>query len=239
MNARDQRRTVIEQVGTALNSTQLQHRAIGETAVVQVGALGAAALHIHHGADRRGGRPIAAVVADSAHRADPQDILASQLGSLLVHIREGRQHALVPRATRVFAQWMAYRGRFHSYPDADVLLPRLAARALDEYLSDRCTRCGGTGRLEVSPGGTLVRGTGRMKRNAQFRHCPVSGGCGGSGKATPSHTRRRMTLGLDLARYEAENWGGHVRAAVSWLERMQTRLRRPLTVQLERSTKRE
>lgn len=231
MSGRPERATIEEKMGVAVNSGRLEHRT-GETPITRVGALGAAALHIHHGADRAR-VPVAVQLARPAHAPDPQDALAAELASLIVHIRFGRQHDQVPRAVRVFAAYMGFRGRFAGIADAAELLPRLAARALHEYLSDHCPRCGGTGRLEQTSNGTLVRGTGRMARNAIFRTCPQHSGCGGSGKPTPSHTARRVALGISIERYDAERWGSHVAAAIAWLQRMQYRVKSPLTVQLK------
>lgn len=229
MRQEAQRRTLLDEVGSALS--------VGRDSGSVVSGLGAAALHVHHGADRRG-LPVATVVSNQQHQVDPQDAIAAELGSLLAHIRYGRHHSQIPRAVDLFARYMAFRSRFAKLEDRELLLPRLAARAMHEYLSDKCTRCGGTGRLEQLAGGTLVRGTGRMARNAIFRTCPVNDGCGGTGRPLPSHTQRRIALGLDLQRYESEGWGATVKAAICWLERLQHRMRGPLTVQLERRKKR-
>lgn len=237
MNAEEQRRSVQEKTGVAVNSSHLEQQPGREMPVDLVGALGAAALHIHHGADRQR-EPVAMVIARRAHHVDPQDVIVAQLAPLLIHIRAGGHQSQIPRAIRLFARWMQFRGRFSAIEDADRLLPRLAERALHEYLSDRCPRCGGTGMLEVSASGLLVRGSGRRARNAVFRNCPIHQGCGGSGRPTPSHTARRLALGLTPERYDAEGWGANVRAAIAWLDKMQGRIRRPLTVQLKEDTKR-
>lgn len=232
-----ERATVQEQVGVAVNASHLEHR-LGESHIDRVGALGAAALQIHHNVDRTG-QALHAVVAQPGYVPNPQDVFAAELASLLTHIREGRQHELVPRAVQTFTRWMAYRGRFDKYADAGALLPKLAARALHEFLSDRCPRCGGSGLLQVTQNGTLVRGTGRSGRNTRFQACPHKNGCGGTGKPAASHTARRIALGIDHSRYESERWDANVNAAMSWLARMQHRLKRPLTAQLDRSTKRD
>lgn len=233
-----ERRMISEKVGSAVNAAHLEHREREETAIDLVGALGAAALHVHHGSDYRR-EPVVFTLADPKHQVNPQDALAAELGSLLAHIRDGKQHGQVPLAVRTYARWLAYRGRFARIDGAAALLPLLAARALHEYLSDRCPRCGGTGRLEVSGSGLLVRGSGRMARNAVFRNCPAKQGCGGSGRPVPSHTARRMALGLTPERYDAEGWGASVQAAIAWLGRLQGRMRRPLTVQLKDAIKRD
>lgn len=224
-----------EQMGRALNSTQLMHRSERDTAIVQVGALGAAALHIHHGADRQR-VPVATVLSNAQHVPDPQDALAAELAVCLWHIRYAGQFDMVPRAVSLFAQWMAYRGRFDGVADRQSLLPRLAARVIHESLSDRCIACGGSGKLERSRTGSWIRPRGSMQRNATFRTCAA---CDGSRRQAISHTERRVALGITRERYDDERWDAHCKAALTWLDRNIGRLNRPLTVQLERSKKRE
>lgn len=225
-----QRPTLKEQLGRSFNASVLRTTGRSpdiETPLVQVAAFGAARLHIAQGADR--GRPI------QNPAPDPRDQVAAELVSLLWHIRYGDQRGHLAAAIRLFAEWMAMKERFKVYPDHDVLLPKLAARALHEWLSDRCPRCGGTGRLEVTKEGNLVRGRGVMARNARFTMCGGKLGCGGSGRPVPSHTARRMALGIELKRYDDERWSSHFAAAMNWLNAHLTdRANRPLTSQLER-----
>jgi hypothetical protein len=231
MNARAPKPDLQEQLGRAINTSHLEHRAERDTAVVLVGAMGAAALHIHHGADRAR-VPVSTVLADPRHVADPQDALAAQLAVSLRHIREAGQLAEVPRAVRLFAEWMAYRGRFCAIEDSAILLPRLAQRALHEWLSDRCIACGGSGKLERSPTGSWLRPRGSMQRNATFRTCQA---CNGTRRQAISHTERRIALGMTRERYDAERWDAHCKAAMAWLvARFHRRLNRPTAVQLER-----
>lgn len=244
MSVKAERRTIEEQIGRAVNSNSLRTDGRSpemETSLLQVAALGAAGLHVHHGANR-GGQALAEIVAQPGHAPDPQDVLAADLASELWHIRYGRQNFRIPRAARLFCDWLAYRGRFNGIApnERPRLLYNLATIALHEWLSDRCTRCGGTGRLEVTGDGTLVRGRGLQSRNAVFRGCPVTGGCGGTGRSSPSHTARRVALGITRERYDAERWDAHCKAALSWLGmRISPLLRRPLTAQLERCIKRD
>lgn len=245
MSAREPAPCMRELVGTSLNASVLRIEGRSpnvETPLLQVAALGAAALHIHHGADRGGpdgqGVPVASVVANPAHQVNPQDALAAELSQHLAHIRFGQQYDALPMAIRLFAQWMAGHARFAGLADRDQLLQRLATRVMHEWLSDRCPRCGGTGLLERLGDGSLVRGRGRRQRNAIFQQCPQNKGCGGTGRPVPSHTARRLALGLPLQRYESEGWGATFKAALTWLERDLGRLTRPLTIQLERSKKR-
>lgn len=234
-----ERRTLQEQLGSSLNASVLRSgRPDVETPLTQVAALGAAGLAVHHGVDH-GARTLVQVVADPEHRPQPQDVLAAQLIQNLWHIRYSRQHELVPRAVELFTQWLVYRNRFAELPDAVTLLPKFAARVLHEWLSDRCVRCGGSGRLELTRDGAAVRGRGRMQRNAMFTTCAGKLGCGGTGKPTPSHTQRRLALGIDHQRYDKERWDRNFAAGLTWLSmRLSPRFNRPLTAQLERSKKR-
>lgn len=224
-----------EQVGRSMNSSHLEHRADGDMAVVQIGALGASGLHIHHGADYLR-VPVASVLADPEHVPEAQDVIVSELASCLWHIRYAGQFGMVPRAVSLFAQWMVYRGRFNGVADRASLLPRLAARVIHESLSDKCIACGGSGKLERSRTGSWIRPRGSMQRNATFRTC---GACEGSRRQSISHTERRIALGITRERYDQERWDAHCKAALTWLDRNIGRLNRPLTVQLERSKKRE
>lgn len=238
-----ERRTLQEQVGKAFNSSALriEGRSPGaESSLQQVAALGAAALHVQHGVDR--GRGLASIVATAianpAHQPDPQDVLVAELAALLWHIRYGAQHDFVPRAATQFAIWLAYRGRFGFLPAAERagLLHKLAVRALHEWLSDRCIACGGSGKEERSRTGAWIRPRGSMQRNATFRTCKA---CAGTRRQPVSHAQRAQALGLTRQRYDDERWDAHCGAAISWLgKQIAPRLKRPLTVQLERGTKR-
>jgi len=243
------RRTLPEQIGVSVNSSSLrmESREPGaETSLQRVAALGMAVLHVHHGADRAGphgrGGPIAEVLAEKGHVPHVQDILAAELGSDLSHIRDGRQFELLPQAIGRFAGWCTFRRQFLDvvcFPDRErlaQLLPKYADRVIHEWLSDRCVACGGTGKLERVDGGSWVRPRGNMQRNAYFQTCTC---CHGSRRAMPSHTARRMALGIEIKAYEREGWGQHFNAGLSWLTNLiYRRLHRPLTVQLERSKKR-
>lgn len=226
--AAENRPLLQEQVGRSLNS---------EGPLEYVAAMGAAELHVHHGADRKG-MPVSVVVGTKGHTPDPQDVLAAELASLLWHIRYAGQHGFVPRAAILFAGWMGYRGRFGSVPaiERSSLLHKLATRALHEWLSDRCIACGGSGKLERSPSGSWIRPRGSMQRNAVFRTCKA---CDGSRRQAVSHAQRVQLLGITRQRYDAERWDAHFKAALHWLSaHVSPRLNRPLTVQLERRKKR-
>lgn len=227
-----ERASLPEKFAAAVGSAHLEQRA-HEMPIDRIGAMGAARLHVAHGADYRR-EPVAATLQRHDHAPRPEDELAAELGSLLLRLRDGRQAGELQRAIHTFGQWMAYRGRVARFEDAPALLPRLAALALHEFCSGLCPRCGGTGQQFVTASGALVSGgsMAAMARNARFRHCPAKNGCGGSGRALPSHTLRREALGLTLERYEAERWGEIVQAALAWLHRLARRIQRPLGTQL-------
>ena len=233
-----ERRSVQEQVGRSMNASVLRTTGRSpdvETPLMQVAGFGAARLHVALGVDRSN----VPLQEAAARPADPRDQVAAELISLLWHIKYGDQRGQLAGAIRLFAQWMGMKARFSTYADRDVLLPRLAARALHEWLSDRCPRCGGTGRLEVTKEGNLIRGSGSMARNARFTQCGGRMGCGGTGRPVPSQTARRLALQLDIKRYDAERWDTHFQAAMTWLSmHLAARATKPLTAQLERSKKR-
>lgn len=244
------RRTLQEQVGVALNSSSLriESREPGaETSLLHVAALGAAVLHVKHGADRLGpdgrGGPIAEAVTSTRHAASTRDQVAGELAGVLYHVRIGGQHGGLGEAVTLFSMYISLRRRFG--PEGflgeicaekrTLLLLRFSERALHEWLSDRCVACAGSGKLERTESGSWIRPRGLMKRNAVFRDCTV---CHGSRRAVPSHTARRKALQISFSEYEAQGWGQHFNAALTWLSRDIARLSRPLTVQLERGTKR-
>lgn len=246
-----ERRTLEEQVGVSVNATSLrmEARAAGvETSLQRVAALGAAVLHVQHGADRLGpgGRaePVVYALAQRNHEPRPIDQVSGELAGVLYHLRFGGQHELVGQAIALFAAYIGMRSRFGPQgflrempaPDREGLLRRFAERVLHEWLSDRCVACGGCGRLERSDSGSWLRPRGLMKRNAVYRACTT---CHGSGRAVPSQSARRKALGIVFLQYEEQGWGQHFSAAFTWLNSPHLgRLKGQLTIQLERRKKR-
>lgn len=225
---------VREQVGTALNASTLVMSETRETHLDRVAALGAAALAVQLGADRRD-LPIAACRDQSVNQ---ENIVVAELASTLWHIRYGGQYGAVPQAVTLFAAWLSGRGRFATFEEARllVLLPKLAARALHEWLSDRCVACGGSGKEERTRTGSWIKPRGSMQRNAVFRVCR---GCHGSRRRLHSDRERARCLGVSNDVYAAERWGAAVRGSVVYLGRiLATRLRAPLTAELERRKRR-
>jgi hypothetical protein len=245
-----------ELVGVAVNSSRLDASPLCERALDRVAGLGAAALEVSVGADLAG-LPIAAMAGDVYRSSvgmrevmldpgtpDARDQLAGELAPLLWHIRYGAQHGLLPQAIRLYAHWLQTRRLFAAYAGDvhRVFRERFCACVLHEWLSDRCVICGGSGRLEITITGGLIRPRGNMQRNARFTVCRTrhGGGCGGSGRAVPSHTLRAKWLELDRATYEAERWAQKFSAALIWLKQFHAaRLYRPLTTQLERRKRRD
>lgn len=238
--------SVFEQVGIAVNSSSLALDPLAERAIEKVAALGAAAAHVACGADLAGLTLAAAqldVYRESASMADlmldpgtpdVRDQIAGELGPMLIHVREGAQLGLVPSAVVLFARWLKHRRLFAGVDP--VKLERFSARVLDEWLSDRCVACGGSGKLERTRAGGWIRPRGSMQRNATFRPCT---GCQGSGRAMASHGGRARGLDLSMEQYESDRWSQKFNAATMWLSTLvHGRMKRPLTNQLERRKKR-
>jgi hypothetical protein len=118
---------------------------------------------------------------------------------------------------------------------------RFAGRVMHEWLSDKCVICGGSGQLEITESGNLVRSRGRGVRNARFTQCRTKGntGCQGTGRATASHTERVRWMEMTIEQYDEGRWSQRFNAGLTWIEhRIAGRVKRPLTLQLERRTKR-
>jgi hypothetical protein len=244
------KRDVLELVGCAVNASALELREGRELPLDRVAALGGAAHRIATGADLAG-LPVAAMGADLYRRSadlrqlmldpgtpDQRDILAGELCPNLIHIREGRQFHLLPRTIKLFALWLQPRRLFAELKTTAELelLERFAEQVLHEWLSDKCTHCGGTGKLERLANGRSVRPRGSMQRNATFIVCT---GCMGNGRSRPSPAMRKQRLGISYERYEAERWKQRFGAALVWVDHLlHRRIRRPLTAELGRSTKR-
>lgn len=240
--AKVERPDLRELVGIAVNSSQLSTRSDGETPLTRIAAVGAASLAVQVSADLDD-VPIAASLA-VAYGApmDPRDVLAGELSPMLWHIRYGGQFDLVPRAIELFSQWIAGKRIFEDFAGAEHQAVRhaFAARAVHEWLSDRCTYCAGSKKQERSKTGQWIKPRGSMQRNATFRPCVA---CSGSGRAAVSHPERikAMKPALVLTRedYEGQRWMQRFNAAQAWLQQLlPNRLLKALTAELERRTRR-
>jgi hypothetical protein len=206
---------VRELVGIAVNTSALTLEPGHERALDRIAALGAASLAVSTAADREN-----VTIAGSRHQVygdvlDPRDVLVAELGPMLWHLRYGGQYGLIAKAVSLYAHWLSGRRIFEGVTDA-ALLERFAARVMHEWLSDRCIPCGGSGKLERTRAGGWIRPRGSMQRNAVFRVCSS---CNGTRRAMPSHTQRRVWLGLELALYESERWGQRFNAALGVAQR--------------------
>jgi hypothetical protein len=157
-----------ELIGIAVNTSVLTLKEGQERALDRVAALGAASLAVSVGADREN-----VTIAASRHQVygddlDARDVLVAELGPMLWHLRYGGQHGLIPKAVPLYARWLSGRRIFETVTDT-ALLERFSARALHEWLSDRCMACGGSGKLERTRSGSWIRPRGSMQRNAVFR----------------------------------------------------------------------
>jgi hypothetical protein len=227
---------LMEQIGVAMNASHL--------AELPIAALGAATLAVRLGVDRDD-VPIGAAAATAEpcwpwpkSLDAPPDVayLTAELAALLWHIRAGRQLTEVPRATRLFVDWMMPRRMFDYIPTLDArraVLEQFAAVVLHEWLSDKCLCCGGSGHQERTRSGVLIRPRGSMQRNAVFAPC---GACGGSGRALPDKLARARALGIPLEWYTegGSRWPQRFALAHIWLDAIARRLRRPLTAETGR-----
>lgn len=234
----NERSDLREQIGIAVNASSLVMRERAETALDRVAAMGSAAAAIASGADRED-QPIAgarSVVYGTV--PDKRDVIAGELVPMLWHIRYGRQHGLVPRAITLFARWLVFRKIFTEFeaPEKFGLLERFAGRLLHEWLSDRCIACGGSGKLEKTKGGSLIRPRGSMQRNATFAVCTS---CQGTRMAAPNETERARWMGVTAKAYEDDGWTRRFSVGRIWLTGvLARRINRPLTAELERRTRR-
>jgi len=237
MTARSPRPNLREQFGRSVNASALTIDTRAERSLDRVAAMGAAALAVRYGADLEGVPVCAAKPLLNRTPVDPRDDLASELVPILWHIRYGGQHGQVPHAIRLFAEWIQHRHQFTAYQGHQHHALRVAfsARAMHEWLSDRCPACMGSRKQQRSRTGNWIRPTGSMQRNATFRPCDA---CQGSGRAPIRHPERTHALGLDRAVYDAQGWPQRFTVALTWLNHLLPgRVVKALTVQLERSKK--
>jgi len=228
-----------EQLGIAMNSSTLAlQRSNQETPLTRIAAMGAAALAVKLGADVQN-VPIAGTKAMVYGKPlDERDVIVAELAPTLWHIRYGGQVNAVPRAIELFTQWLGTKRIFDEYtkPGQEALLGAFTARVMHEWLSDKCTHCGGSRKQERSKTGQWIKPRGSMQRNATYRPCTA---CSGSGRSAIRHPERTKVLGLTREQYELQHWPHRFAAALIWLEELlPSRITRALTAQLERRTKR-
>jgi len=227
-----------ELVGIAVNSSSLVMCARGEGDLDRVAGLGAATLAVQLGADRHGGSIAGAAAAQplTPPALVARNRLAGDLGALLWHVRYGRQHEHLARAIALFAEWMMDRPQFAKLepPARRLVLNLFAPIAIHEWLSDRCSVCGGSGKLERTREGKFIKPRGSMQKNARFAPCRS---CWGNGRARPNHKARARAMGIPKQWYFDQRWPARFLAGFTWLTQLGGRLSHPLTVQLERRKK--
>jgi len=230
-----------EQVGVAMNASYVNE--------LLIGSFGAATLAVRLHVDRDD-VPIGAAPAmvtpcwvwPKSPINDAPDIsyVAAELGAVLWHVRSGSQDSQVPRATRLFVDWMMPRRQFAYIPTLEArraVLEQFAAQVIHEWLSDRCVECGGCGRQERTRTGVFIRPRGSMQRNATYAPCT---GCGGGGMARPNKVARARALGIPFSWYEDRGsaWPQRFALAHIWLHMLAGRLYRPLTAETGRRIRR-
>ena len=229
-----ERASILERVGSALNSSDLSPDAersrpidlIGALAMVQINASG-----IDH-AERE-----ACVV-------DPN----TELGAVLVRLKYAGDHGLQDRALRLLVLWISHQkaySRWKVKPGSHNLIDRFASQGLDEWLDDtchachgrrmlgierdvlrerriRCAGCKGQGRIGVRSkrknviviqhDACMGRGWLTKSRLQQENPRPCSL-CSGTGRRIASDAERARSLGLPIPVY-AKHWPKRF----SWLE---------------------
>ena len=163
----------------------------------------------------------------------PDHMLVAELCPLLWRMKAGGQSDLAVQASVLFARWMALNPRFRTWCDQPDHYPRLlsfAQLAIGEWLHDRCGKCGGSGKLQLTDRGP-VRARGGSARNTKFVACKV---CHGTGHAIGNDTARGLQMGLASAVFDAAGWPGHFRVAKIWLDQIARRVNKHLRREQER-----
>jgi hypothetical protein len=174
-------------------------------------------------------------VAASAYKPAPRSDshLVGELAPILWRLKAGNQLGFMGQATQLFARWLSTSGRFHPITGGEAGYPKLipfARRVLAEWVHERCSCCGGSGKLQLTSKGPR-RTLGSNARNTKFVLCKV---CHGSGKALGKHAERAQEMGLTLAAYDEAKWPGHYTAASIALDRLAHRLNKHLRREMER-----
>jgi hypothetical protein len=190
-----------ELVGVALNSSTLtMQRSNQETPLTRIAAMGAAALAVKLGADVEN-VPIAGSQGDGLRQAAGSSRRAGG-GALTAAVAHPvRRPNAVPRAVELFTLWLAPSALLSNTPSLghEALIGAFTARVMHEWLSDKCSYCGGSKKQERSKIGQWIKPQGSMQRNATFRPCTA---CSGSGRSAIRHPDRTKLLGLTREQYE-------------------------------------
>jgi hypothetical protein len=169
-----------EQVGVAVNSSKLVLEAGHTGALDLIAGLGYASC---------------ALLAEAQ---DEPDRIAAHLGPELWRAKYGYDHEAVIVCVVLFDRRLRCRHPYFTEIERAEpgLVLRFSAQVLHEWLSDQCTSCGGSGVLELSGRGVLVRPSGRY-RNAKLHKC---GACRGAGRRQPREPERRKALSANDGR---------------------------------------
>jgi hypothetical protein len=224
---RDMPPGIQEQVGAAVNASVLTLKEGHERPLDRIAALGGAARTI-------------AMDLDNHRTPNPveTDRMASRLAPLLWRLKFGGDatHETALDALRCFSGWMQ-RQRYWRNDRGNVTPQQLqlfAARVICEWLSDKCTACGGTGLQELLRNGMTRRP--RRFGDPDVRHVRCRA-CHGSRAACVHANARAQALEISFADYKA-HWPRRFDLAASWLRGIANRLKRPLQSELERGKNR-
>lgn len=201
-----------------------------ERALDHVGAMGMASLSMELGGQAC---PIAGAILKP--KGDRVQRIEAELVPLLWRAKAGKHDNAERAAAVAFARWLTYKTRFSDLAPTEEYYSRLvplAARALHEWLHDRCAKCGGSGRLEVTARGLVItRGTNA--RNTRFSRCAV---CEGHGKALTSEPARAQAMMISMKEYDAGRYAGLFAPCRAWLTKLSKRstITKRLRAELER-----
>lgn len=218
MSAQVEKRDIMELYGVAIGSSDLSSSPLRAKHVDLIAAAGAASNRLHLGDQ---GLPIAA--ASLKPRGSEADKIAADLAPMLWHLKAGGQEQTIARVAKKFTAWVELKNEFTD-PEIRALAGRFAAQVVHEWLSSRCARCRGSGKLE------LDRRKGKVAprthaRNTRFVPCDT---CNATGLGLPNHQQRATFLGIDRAVYDEKGWWQRFRKGLLWLDLIARRLRRPL-----------
>jgi hypothetical protein len=225
MGVRDGKAGIQEIAGRSLNAPLegIYYQEPREKMETMAGGMGGAANSVARNLD-----------APEPKRASAQDRIEAQLAPLLWRLkfaRDATRESALSSAL-LFAEWMRGRsfGREQAPVIEEALLRKFAARALYEWLVDRCAGCGGTGLQELLRGGQTRRT--RRFGDWRVRHV-ICRACKGTRRPRVDKMSRARALEISLAEYDAR-WPHRFFLAGRWVNGISRRLTNPLRCELER-----
>lgn len=211
-----------EQIGAAVCTSHLtldpEH---DESHLVRIAAIGGAARRISEALD-----------VLTPLEPKERDRIEARLAPLLWRVKYGADvtHETTLDTVRLFARWLTGTGSWCASPATWDMTQRWAAQAIDEWLSDRCPYCAGTGLQE------LLR-NGGVRRPIRFGDPKVSHvqchACHGTRRARPNAMDRARSLQIPLVEYR-KDWARRMDRAGQQLGAIARRLKKPLQFELER-----